>query len=49
MEYDGNLDPIIEHVRKAFQELLSEDKIFQTMNAYAALEHNRAVKLVPWC
>ena len=47
MEYDGNLDPIIEHVRKAFQELLSEDKIFQTMNAYAALEHNRAVKLVP--
>ena len=46
-DYDGTVDGIVEKVRRSFQEMLSEDQVFHTMNGYAALEHNRAVKLVP--
>lgn len=45
--YDGTIEGIVESVRQSFGELLSEEQIFKTMNGYAALEHNRAVKLVP--
>lgn len=46
-DYDGTIEGIIEKVKQSFQELLSKEQIFKTMNSYAALEHNRAVKLVP--
>ncbi len=46
-EYDGGLAGIVENVRKSFKEMLSEEQVFKTMNSYAALEHNRAVKIVP--
>ncbi len=46
-DYDGNLEKIVEEVRKSFRELLSEEQVFKTMNGYAALEHNAAVKIVP--
>ena len=46
-DYDGTIEGIVESVKQSFGELLSEEQIFKTMNGYAALEHNRAVKLVP--
>lgn len=45
--YDGRLEGIIEEVKKSFETQLSAEKIFQTMNSYAALEHNVAIKMVP--
>jgi NRPS condensation-like uncharacterized protein len=46
-KYDGTLESIVEDIRNSFEEQLSEEQIFHTMNAYAALEHNWAVKMVP--
>ncbi len=46
-KYDGTLESIVKDIKSSFEEQLSEDQIFQTMNAYAALEHNWAVKMVP--
>ncbi|WP_022758451.1 hypothetical protein [Butyrivibrio fibrisolvens] len=41
------LSEIIEYVKQSFADQLSKDKITMTMNSYAALEHNIAVKVVP--
>lgn len=41
------LPEIIEYVKNSFAEQLSKDSIRNTMNSYAALEHNIAVKVVP--
>jgi NRPS condensation-like uncharacterized protein len=41
------LPEIIEYVKQSFADQLSKDKITMTMNSYAALEHNIAVKVVP--
>ena len=46
-KYDGSLESIIEEVKSSFQCQLSQDRILQTMNSYAALEHNIAIKMVP--
>lgn len=46
-KYDGTLESIVKDIKSSFEEQLSEEKIFRTMNAYAALEHNWAVKMVP--
>ena len=45
--YDGTLESIVKEMKQAFKEQLSEEQIFHTMNSYAALEHNWAVKMVP--
>ena len=45
--FDGNIESIIESVKDSFSRQLSPDRILQTMNSYAALEHNIAVKMVP--
>lgn len=45
--YDGNLSSIIPDISKGFKEQLEPQAIAQTMNSYAALEHNFALKLVP--
>lgn len=45
--YDGTLDSIIREVNDSFRRQLKEDQIGLTMNSYAALEHNIAVKVVP--
>jgi hypothetical protein len=41
------LPEIIEFVKQSFANQLSEENIRNTMNSYAALEHNIAVKVVP--
>ncbi len=46
-EYDGTLDSIIKAVRASFERQLKQDQVELTMNSYAALEHNIAVKVVP--
>ena len=46
-KYDGTLESILCEIRREFAENLTEDKVFQTMNSYAALEHNYAVKMTP--
>ena len=46
-KYDGTLESIVEEMKRKFRKQLSEEEIFRTMNAYAALEHNWAVKMVP--
>ena len=46
-DYNGNLDSIIEFVKDSFAKQLSPESIQKTMNSYAALEHNLAVKVVP--
>ena len=38
---------LVEEVKSSFQCQLSQDRILQTMNSYAALEHNIAIKMVP--
>ena len=45
--YDGTLESIFSVIKNEFREKLTEDKIFDTMNSFAALEHNYAVKMVP--
>ena len=45
--YNGSLESILKDVQKTFAEDLTPEKVFQTMNSYAALEHNYAVKMVP--
>jgi hypothetical protein len=45
--YDGSLESIMTDVDRSFKEELTDEKIAATMNSYAALEHNLAVKVVP--
>ena len=45
--YNGTLESVIKEIDREFRESLVEDKIFDTMNSYAALEHNYALKMVP--
>lgn len=45
--YDGTLESIVTEVSESFEEQLSREKIFHTMNSYAALEHNWGIKMVP--
>ncbi len=45
--YDGTLESILPEVAADFEDQLGEEKIFRTMNSYAALEHNWAIKMVP--
>lgn len=45
--YDGTLESVLPEVAAEFEDQLSEEKIFRTMNSYAALEHNWAIKMVP--
>ena len=46
-KYDGTLESILQEISRTFKENLTEEKVFQTMNSYAALEHNYAVKMIP--
>ena len=45
--YDGSIESIHPVVRDSFQRQLRQDQIELTMNSYAALEHNIAIKVVP--
>ena len=45
--YEGTLESIIPVVRESFRKQLRQDQVELTMNSYAALEHNIAVKVVP--
>jgi hypothetical protein len=45
--YDGSLESVMKDVEQSFREELTDEKIAATMNSYAALEHNIAVKVVP--
>ena len=45
--YDGTLESIIPVVRESFDKQLKQDQVELTMNSYAALEHNIAIKVVP--
>ena len=46
-DYDGDLAKIIDAVKEAFRIQLDEESLRGTMNSYAKLEHNIAVKVVP--
>ena len=46
-EYSGDLTSIITSVKASFENQLSKEKITRTMNSYASLEHNIAIKMVP--
>lgn len=46
-QYDGTIESIIGAVRDSFNRQLRQDQVELTMNSYAALEHNIAVKVVP--
>lgn len=46
-DYDGTLESIIREVNASFKRQLRPDQVGLTMNSYAALEHNIAVKVVP--
>ena len=46
-EYDGSIESIIRSVKASFERQLKQDQVELTMNSYAALEHNIAVKVVP--
>ncbi len=46
-KYDGTLGSIVPVVAEEFKKQLSEEQILRTMNSYAGLEHNYAVKMVP--
>ena len=46
-QYDGNLNSILNVVKESFEKQLQPERILQTMNSYAALEHNIAIKMVP--
>ena len=45
--FDGHLESIIGEVKEAYQKQLEPERINQTMNSYAALEHNLAIQMVP--
>ena len=45
--YDGTVDSIIPVVKDSFDRQLQQDQVELTMNAYASLEHNLAIKVVP--
>ena len=45
--YDGTVESIIPVVRASFERQLQQDQIELTMNSYASLEHNIAIKVVP--
>ena len=47
MDYDKTLDSIINVVNDAFKKQLEPSRVNETMNSYAALEHNIAIKVVP--
>ena len=44
---DGRLESIINSVKESYSRQLEPDRIYQTMNSYAALEHNVAIQMVP--
>ena len=46
-DYDGTLESILHTIKASFEENLTEERIIATMNSYAALEHNYAVKMTP--
>ncbi len=46
-DYHGDFQSIIDSVSESFKKQLSEDRIRETMNSYAALEHNFVVKMIP--
>ncbi len=45
--YHGDFQEILDSVQESFNKQLTEEKIRETMNSYAALEHNFAVKMIP--
>jgi hypothetical protein len=45
--FNGDISTIINEVRESFTKQLSKEKILQTMNSYAALEHNIAIQMAP--
>lgn len=45
--YSGDIAEIIKVVDSSFKDQLQQDKIFETMNSYSALENNLAIKMVP--
>ena len=47
MDFDNTLSSIIGVVNASFKEQLDPKRINETMNSYAALEHNIAIKVVP--
>ena len=47
MDFDSTLDSIIKIVNESFKDQLNPERINSTMNSYAALEHNLAIKVVP--
>ena len=46
-EYDGTLQSIIQVVQASFKRQLEQDQVALSMNDYARLEHNIAIKTVP--
>ena len=47
MDYDNTLQSIINVVNDSFKNQLDPARVNETMNSYAALEHNIAIKVVP--
>lgn len=47
LDFDNTLESIIKVVNDSFKKQLEPDRINSTMNSYAALEHNIAIKVVP--
>ena len=47
MDFDNTLESIISVVNDAFKKQLEPSRVNETMNSYAALEHNIAIKVVP--
>ncbi len=46
-DYDGTLESILPKISEEFKAELQPEKVRATMNSYADLEHNLAVKVVP--
>ncbi|SFK64552.1 hypothetical protein SAMN05216390_102248 [Lachnospiraceae bacterium KH1T2] len=46
-KYDGTLESILTEIKREFSEQLTPENVQQTMNSYAALEHNIALKFLP--
>ncbi|MBQ7679877.1 MAG: hypothetical protein IJT34_08510 [Butyrivibrio sp.] len=46
-QYDGTMESITGVVAAEFAEKLSQEQVAKTMNSYAALERNYAIKVVP--
>jgi NRPS condensation-like uncharacterized protein len=47
LDFDNTLDSIIKVVSESFKKQLEPERVNNTMNSYAALEHNLAIKVVP--